>query len=142
MKNRKVKLLFVEHNKTDRMMFQRFAKKNQVPYDFVVSDSFSSAKIALEKNIFDIVLTDYELGDGTAFDLFEFIPKDIPLVIITGAGTEEIAVKAMKNGATDYLIKDPDGYYLKALPITVDKALRAKASELALLEYKQHLEVV
>ncbi len=140
MKNKIIKLLFVEDNKTDQMMFQRFVKKEQITYDYSIKNSFSSAKQAIEKSDFDIILTDYDLGDGTAFDLFKSIPEDIPTIIITGTGTEDLAVKAMKAGATDYLIKDPDGYYLKTLPITINNALRIKKGELELKKHQAGLE--
>ena len=106
----------------------------------MVSSSVADAKQRLKRDQFDIVLSDYELVDGTAFDLFDSLPGEFPVVIITGTGCEEIAVEAMKKGATDYIIKDPDNYYLKTLSITVDKALKAKTSELALKKYQKHLE--
>ncbi|MDY6855998.1 MAG: response regulator [Thermodesulfobacteriota bacterium] len=140
MKSKKVKLLLVEDNKTDEIMFKRFIKEEGLPYDCMVSDTVSRAKLALKENTFDIVMADYDLGYGTAFDLFEDIPKNIPVVVITGIGNEDIAAKAMENGAADYLIKDPYGYYLKALTISVDKAIKTKESELALKEYQERLE--
>ncbi len=140
MESNRIKFLFVEDDKIDQMMFQRFIEKEKLPYDYVVENSVSGAKLALEKGDFHIILSDYHLGDGTVFDLFGCFSEDIPVVVITGGGSEEIAVKAMKMGATDYLIKDPDGYYLKTLSITVDKALKAKTSERVLREYREHLE--
>lgn len=140
MENETIKLLFVEDNKTDQMSFQRFVKENHLFYNCTIAESVNVAKSELGKNIFDIVLTDYDLGDGTAFDLIKCIPDHIPFVVITGAGNEEIAVDAMKAGATDYLIKDPYGYYLKTLPITVENAIRVKSSEIALKKYKKNLE--
>ena len=140
MESNRIKLLFVEDDKIDQMMFQRFIQKEKLPYDYVMKNSVSAAKLALEKGDFHIILSDYHLGDGTVFDLFGCFPEDIPVVVITGGGSEEVAVKAMKMGATDYLIKDPDGHYLKTLPVTLDKALKAKASERALQTYREHLE--
>ena len=140
MQNKGIKTLFVEDNKTDCMAFQRFVKKEQLPYDYDVAISVASAKRALEKNSYEIILTDYDLGDGTAFDLIEFIPVNIPFVIITGTGNEEVAVNIMKAGATDYLIKDPAGRYLTMLPVTVDKALKDKASDFKLKSYEEQLE--
>ena len=140
MQDKIIKILFVEDNKTDCMAFQRFVKKEQLPYDYDIADSIIRAKQAIEKNSYDIILTDYDLGDGTAFDLIKFIPANIPFIIITGTGNEATAVNIMKAGATDYLIKDPDGHYLVTLPVTVDKALKNKASEFKLKNYKEHLE--
>jgi len=49
--------------------------------------------------------------------------------VVTGAGDEETAVKAWKAGAYDYLIKDVDQNYLKAIPITVENAINHKQME-------------
>ncbi|MEM9024313.1 MAG: ATP-binding protein, partial [Bacteroidota bacterium] len=72
-------------------------------------------------------------GDGTAFDIMQERP-DIPLIFVTGGGDEELAVKAMRQGAYDYLIKDPDYQYLKLLPLTVENALNHHVSNKKLEE--------
>ena len=87
-----------------------------------------------------MILMDYMLGNGTAFDLFEHVNPDTPIVIITGTGDEDIAVKAMKAGALDYLIKDPLRNYLKGMPITVNNAINAKKMERELKRYYGQLE--
>ncbi len=140
MENNNIKLLFVEDNQIDRMNFQRFVKAVNLSYTYTLAESVASAKSLLGENIFDIVLTDYELGDGTALDLVKYIPAHTPFVIITGTNNVDVAISAMKAGATDYLIKDHYNHYLKALPITVDNAIKAKLSEIALEKYKTQLE--
>jgi DNA-binding NtrC family response regulator len=39
-----------------------------------------------------------------------------PTIMITGAGDEEIAIEALKLGASDYVVKDVEGGYLELLP--------------------------
>ncbi len=46
----------------------------------------------------------------------------------------------MKAGAYDYLVKDPEGNYLKTLPVTVENAIRRKRAEEELRRYREHLE--
>ena len=108
MENKKGSLFYIEDDKVDQMAFERFAKEQALPYDYIIAGSVEEAKkiLALEK--FDIVVTDFLLSDGNAFDLFEDI-KDTPIIVVTGSGDEETAVKAMKGGASDYLRKDLDG---------------------------------
>ncbi|NIT57185.1 MAG: hybrid sensor histidine kinase/response regulator, partial [Aliifodinibius sp.] len=64
-------------------------------YNYTIADSVAEAKKVLNSEEFDIIITDYSLGDGTAFDILELI-IDTPIIITTGAGDEEIAVKALK----------------------------------------------
>jgi DNA-binding NtrC family response regulator len=124
----KKKLLFTEDDLVDRMAFERFAEKEQLPYEYTIAGSVAEAISALKSAEFDIVISDYRLGDGTAFDILK-LGLEVPVIIATGAGSEQVAVEAMKAGAYDYLIKDLDHQYLKVLQITVERALRQKRTE-------------
>ncbi|MGE5444575.1 MAG: diguanylate cyclase [Ignavibacteriales bacterium] len=124
----KHRVLVIEDDKVDRMAFERFVKDENPPYDYAMIGSISEVKKILEFKRFDVVITDYMLGDGTAFDIFGLI-KDTPIIIITGSGNEKVAVEAMKAGACDYLIKDPERNYFKVLPITVENAIKHKRVE-------------
>jgi DNA-binding NtrC family response regulator len=101
------RVLVIEDDKVDQMAFKRFVMDEKPPYDYAIAGSVSDVKRILGFKRFDIVITDYLLGDGTAFDIFNLI-KDTPIIIITGSGNEKTAVEAMKVGAYDYLIKDPE----------------------------------
>jgi len=46
-----------------------------------------------------------------------------PVIMITGAGNEKIAVEALKMGARDYIVKDVEGGYLDLLPPVIDRAV-------------------
>lgn len=131
----RTRVLFIEDDRVDQMAFERLVREKDLPYDYTIAGSVSEARKKLSSGIFDIVITDYVLGDGTAFDIFTSI-IDTPIVFITGAGDEEIAVKAMKAGAYDYLIKDPERNYLKILSLTVENAIKRRKDEerLRLLE--------
>lgn len=135
------KVLLIEDDKLDQMAFARLVKQQQLPYDYSVADSLAQARSALKSDKFDIVIVDYFLADGTAFDVLGLI-KDTPVIFATGAGDEEIAVKAMKAGAYDYVIKDIDRNYLKVLPQVVKKAIMHKRTEDALKQHHNNLEVL
>jgi len=139
MESTRYKVLVVEDDKVTQMAFERFIKDENLPYDYTIAGSASEAKSLLSDNKFDIVLVDYLLGDGTAFDIFDSI-KDTHIVFVTGAGNEELAVKAMKAGAYDYLIKDPIHKYLKVLPEIAKNAITRKKVEEELKKYHDNLE--
>jgi DNA-binding NtrC family response regulator len=139
MKNKRDRILMVEDDRVDRMAFERFARESDFPYDYIMAGSVNAAKKILKSEKVAAAVMDYSLGDGTAFDLFGEA-KDIPIVIVTGTGDEEIAVKAMKIGASDYVIKDPESNYLKTLSTTVENAIRNKRNEAELKQYRKRLE--
>ena len=132
----KYRVLFVEDDKVDQIAVDRFIKKENIPYDYLIVGSIKEATKALGENEFDIIVSDYLLGDGTAFDILE-MKLDVPVIIATGTGSEEVAIKAMKAGAADYLIKDPNQNHLKTLPLTIDNVIKLKKSE---LQAEKHIQ--
>lgn len=136
MENTRYKVLLIEDDKLDQIAFKRLVEDEDLPYDYTIAGSVSEANSILGTDKFDIAIVDYHLGDGTAFDTFNLL-KDTPIIIATGSGDEEIAVKAMKAGACDYLIKDPERNYLKTLPVTLENVVKHKKAEEKLKEYDQ-----
>jgi len=136
-----IRLLLVEDDQVDQMAFDRLVKTERLDYAYTTAGSKAEACMAVAQKTFDIVVADYILGDGTVFDLFDHF-KGLPVIVTTGAGNEEVAVKAMKNGAYDYLIKDAAGRYLQALPLKVDLALKRRRIEKQLEEYQENLETL
>jgi PAS domain S-box-containing protein len=135
----KIKVLLVEDDKVDQTAFERLVQKEKLPYRYSIAGSIAEAEKVLQSDVFDIIVSDYLLQDGTTFDVLA-LKAPCPLVVTTGSGDEETAVRVMKKGAYDYLIKDPEGNYLKALPITIEKALKHFRNEKELFGYQQRLE--
>ena len=128
MQNARYRVLLIEDDTLDQMAFTRFVNDAELPYDCTVAGSIADAKSTLAAREFDVVVSDYSLGDGILFDVLGLI-RNTPIIVTTGAGDEEIAVKAMKAGASDYLIKDFQRHYLKTLPVTVENAVRHSRNE-------------
>jgi PAS domain S-box-containing protein len=128
MDNDRYRILLIEDDKVDQMAFKQLVKKENLPYDCTVANSVSDARNILSNEQFDVIIADYLIGDGTAIDILAEV-KNTPVILVTGAGDEEVAVKSWKNGAYDYLIKDADQNYLKAVSITIENAIKYKRTE-------------
>jgi len=90
----------------------------------VVSEGNECLK-KLEKNKYDLAMIDYHMPNMNGLQLLERIISrnyDLPVIMMTGKGSEEVAVAAMKLGALDYIIK-AEGYF-ELLQESVAKALR------------------
>jgi len=122
MKKERTRVLLVENDEVDRMAFERVIDKQKMDYELTMAISVSEAKDILEKNEFDIIVSDYKLGDGTAFDVIELQDK-VPIIITTGSGSEDTAVRAIKSGVYEYLVKDVEGKYLKRIPDVIRTVL-------------------
>ncbi len=123
-----IRILLIEDDIVDQLAFKRHVEREKLPYRFDAVKSLAEAKKILSAEAFDVIISDYNLGDGTAIDVCE-LWKGVPLIIITGAGNEGIAVKALKSGAYDYITKDKDRNYLKVLPLTVQKAVNSSRAD-------------
>jgi two-component system, cell cycle sensor histidine kinase and response regulator CckA len=137
----RTKLLLIEDDQIDQLAFERTVRRQNLPYDYTIAGSVAQAHATLAEATFDIILADYLLGDGTVFDLFDDM-QDTPFIILTGSGDEDIAVRAMKAGAYDYVTKDPEGNYLTTLPLTVEHAIERWQNEQELERYRARLEAL
>ncbi|MHC4705719.1 MAG: sigma-54-dependent transcriptional regulator [Planctomycetota bacterium] len=91
------------------------------------AETLKGAVAELQRHNYSLVLTDVNLPDGDGFDLLDTVGKDYPrtvVIVITGYGTIESAVKAIKRGAYDYLTKpivDDD------LRLAVERAIKQQS---------------
>jgi len=88
------------------------------------AENLISARQLLDHRRFDLCLTDMRLPDGDGLDLVDYIQERgllLPVAVITAHGSMDIAIKAMKKGAFDFLTKPVD---LSALRQLVKNALQ------------------
>jgi len=72
------------------------------------AETLRDAALELQKYPYSLVIADINLPDGDGFELLEIVRKNHPrtvVIVVTGYGTIESAVKAIKRGAFDYLTK-------------------------------------
>jgi CheY-like chemotaxis protein len=141
MDDTRYKILLIEDDKLDQMVFERFLKDEKLLYDCTVASSVSEAQNILASEDFEAIVSDYSLGDGTALDILD-LTDDIPIIVVTGAGDEEVATKAWRGGAYDYIIKDIERNYLKIIPKTIKNAIALKKMGKALEKKQKNLEAV
>lgn len=137
----KGKILLVEDEEVDQLIFKRFIQKEYFPYQVQIANSVSEARLFLQREQFDVVISDYMLSDGTVFDLRRD-HLDVPFVLVTGTGSENVAIKAIKSGIQDYIIKDLEGNYLKSLEITLANLIKKRQDEIALHQSRERLEAL
>lgn len=83
-------------------------------------ESVDEAREALSEASFDVAVVDHELPDGTGLEVLETGQREapgIPVVYLTGTGDEEVALKALSQGAAMYLTKG--GNAAAELPETI-----------------------
>ncbi len=86
--------------------------------------SLADAQRAIAEKPPALILADLNLADGKAFELLPYAGSQpgLPVLVMTSHGDEQTAVRAMRAGALDYLVKSPEAF--AGLPHTVERALR------------------
>lgn len=130
--------LIIDDNPSDRALALREIKK--VFFDFQYWEIINETDFAqsLQKQQFNLVITDYQLRWTTGLDVLYRVKKQTPscpVIMFTGTGSEEIAVKAMKGGLDDYVIKSPKHYI--RLAAAVKSAWARSRDRQALIALKQ-----
>lgn len=98
------KVLLVEDDSVFRMLVKRLVGEDFEIHEAVCLDA---ARHCLGTIRFGCILLDYRLPDGNGLQLLpEAILLDLPVVMMTAMGHEQLAVDAIKQGCQDYLIKD------------------------------------
>ena len=99
-------ILVVDDNETVREGLAHVAKK--LGHTVLIAASGSAGVAAFKQKRADFVITDLKMEGGTGVDVLKGISaldSDVPIMIITGFGTVETAVEAMKLGAFDFITK-------------------------------------
>lgn len=115
-------VLLIEDNPDDAKIITRYFEKSGKP---IRIEHASSGREGLEKVVnkyFDVILLDYKLPDINGLEIMEEIKKrniHIPIIMLTGADDRKTAVKAMKVGASDYIVKSLKAY--KELPSIIQQ---------------------
>ena len=133
MAKKPIRILLIDDDRVDQMAAARHVQKHNLPYELQQVGSLAEGRQRLQDSVFDLVLLDYVLGDGTGLDLLDEL-GDTPAILMTGAGNEEIAVETMRHGAYDYLIKDADRKYLDILPSIIENVVARKRGEKTIRE--------
>lgn len=107
MDRRTVRALLIEDDATDAELF-REALPGDGSFDLVWVDTVAAALAALEHRGLDVVVLDLTLPDARdlcALSSIKATAPHLPVVVLTGQDNEEMALRALQNGAQDYLVK-------------------------------------
>jgi DNA-binding NtrC family response regulator len=104
-----IKALIIEDDPGDLYLIREILSETEiVRVDLDHTGRLSAGVKMLESRNFDIILTDLQLPDSTGmatfFTVHSFAP-DTPIIVLSGLHDEELAIKAVREGAQDYLVK-------------------------------------
>ncbi len=106
---RQIKILIIDDDEDDYFIIFDYLKEiSGTKFITGWCNNYTSAVQEIKSGAHDIYFVDYKLGNNTGLDLLKEAvhqQSDRPVILLTGKGNKAIDIEAMKNGATDYVIK-------------------------------------
>jgi PAS domain S-box-containing protein len=126
-----IRVLYVDDCQLDRELVRDVLEKDDGEFQVAEAAGRADFEALLAAGGWDLVLTDFRIGDFEGLEVIEIAKNKlpgVPIVMLTGTGSEEVAVEALKRGAGDYVLKKPQ--HIQRLPFTLRSVLeRAQAQE-------------
>lgn len=106
---KKIRLLIIEDSEDDKDLLLLHLKRGGLDVMSHQVETRAELAKALHANHWDLIISDYSMPSFDGISALKAVKEtglDIPFILISGAIGEEIAVEAMKTGASDYFMKD------------------------------------
>ena len=132
--NDPVRILYVDDYPLDRELVRDALEKETGGFELVEAASRKDFETQLAQGGFDLILSDFNILGFEGLQVLETVRQaglDVPVIIVTGTGSEEVAAEAIKRGAADYVIKSPK--HIQRLPHIIHGVLEKKQ-----LDHERH----
>jgi len=126
---KQISILLIDEDPGEQAVFKKFFNQQEDKYKYIIAQGVEDALQQIKEHHFDVIISDISFIDGNVFDILPH-SREIPTIIITAKGDEEIAVKVLQRGAAEYVLRDVERKYLQILPSLILKAARQSRSKL------------
>jgi len=104
-----LQILLIEDNEGDAALVQQQIENSGLPAQYLIVTTAIEMQAALQLQEWDLVISDYSLPafDGeAALAIVKAFNSDLPFILVSGTVGEEMAIKMMKAGVDDYVMKN------------------------------------
>ncbi|HET7176768.1 MAG TPA: EAL domain-containing protein [Gammaproteobacteria bacterium] len=132
-----LRVLVVDDNPDDRALVARELHKDFPDVQTFEVHSQAQLEVAIAQPGLDLIITDFHLRWSTGLEVLKRVrarDQDLPVIMFTGTGTEEVAVEAMRLGIADYVTKSP-----KHMP-RLRRAVKAALAAATHVRAREHAE--
>lgn len=128
--------LLIEDSRADVMLIQAMlAEAEDLPLPVVHADRLETGLEILQRENIAVILLDLSLPDSMGLETFQTLyqhARDVPVIVLTGSRDRALALRAIQEGAQDYLVKDE--VTAPALSKAIHYAVERKHAEMRLRE--------
>lgn len=131
--NESLRILYLEDDRNDVELVGAVLTRMGLAYAIDHVDDRKSYLLALEKRCHDIIIIDFKLPAFEGISALKIAREkcmNVPAIVLSGSLSEEMAAEIIKEGATDYVLKDR----IMRLPFSIGRALR---EQLEIIELKK-----
>jgi len=103
-----ISILLIEDNLGDARLLEETLAEGDTPFDLTLAERLSTGLEKLGGEEIDVILLDLSLPDSSGFDTFARVyaqAPEVPIIVLSGLDDKDLAVKAVRTGAQDYLVK-------------------------------------
>jgi len=132
-----IRILYMEDDPGLARLVQKRLKR--AGYTIDVAEDGEQGVAQHRAGCYDVLIVDQNMPVYSGLQVLEVLSKEgelPPTIMLTGTGSEETAVEAMKLGASDYVVKDAATGFLDLLPPVIERILK----ERRLVEERQRAE--
>lgn len=120
-------IFHVDDNPLDRELVRDALEHESSQFVVTAATSRQEFENHLLAHTYDLVLTDFNILGFEGLQVIDAVYQrdpTVPVIVLTGTGSEEVAVEAMKRGAADYVLKTPR--HIRRLPMAIWSAMERK----------------
>lgn len=138
----KINILYVDDDVQLRKYVCTVLKRSDREFEITEAENEQEFYARFKEKNYDLVLSDFEIGEFDGFAVIDHVKSsnpELPVVVITGSGSEEIAVECMKRGAQDYILKNYQ--QMKHLTHVIQSALEKQKLKLQKIRKEDELRL-
>jgi signal transduction histidine kinase len=137
-----ISVLMVDDSVDDAELVMRELRRASRPVSVERVCDAAEMRAMLARKSWDLVLSDWTMprfGGAAALEVLKATGLDVPFIIVSGTVTEELAIKAMRAGARDWVLKGKLGRLLPAIERELEDRVERKRSEEILRQSEEKL---
>lgn len=141
----RIQILHVDDEADLRELVATFLERENDRFEVETVASVSAGRDRLSEAEFDCIVSDYDLPGEDGIEFLETVRSrdpELPFILYTGKGSEEIASEAVSAGVTDYLQKDTGTDQYTLLANRVSNAVRRSRAEQQVSQTRSQIEAI
>ncbi len=144
MSKKAINVLVVEDSENDTELLMEELRRNGYDPKHRRVQTSETMRAAIQQHQWDVVISDYtmpQFSGSEALDLFARLELDIPFIFVSGTLGEEAAVRMMKAGAHDYIVKGNLSRLVPAIEREIESA-RTRQAQIRAEAAMHHLAAI